>query len=361
MILGSKTGIRLAFGAAFLLAVLLLSAPQASAQITPSPTNRDYCAEWSSPSYQGPPGRFRAVPASANLNLSLYDPVSSTVTASMFQTIAPCIDGENSKVCSPTGCSMTVLTVCEFHCYHDHTAPYHWEVALVANPSGAYHVGWTGTTSCAVNKAAPQSACLVRMNTNQNMTAVFEPTPDTTPPAAPSTTPGAVTPYSATINWTPSADNKWLGGYEIVQNGSVLVARLSTAFTSFKIENLRCETTYTFRVDAYDTANKAASNNVQATTGKCLTTAKPRPNTMFHIKPPRVTRSRTAFFHFGVRGNVPATKYQCKLDRGRWRACSGRSGKTYRSLKRGYHTVYVRAGNAAGFDPTPAKWRWRIR
>jgi hypothetical protein len=52
--------------------------------------------------------------------------------------------------------------------------------------------------------------------------------------------------------------------------------------------------------------------------------------------------------------------FRCRLDLGRWQPC--RSPKTYASLERGSHRVFVRAIDAAGnADPTPA-WRvFRVR
>jgi hypothetical protein len=82
------------------------------------------------------------------------------------------------------------------------------------------------------------------------------------------------------------------------------------------------------------------------------------PNTMIHGGPNRVTRSRTARFH--LMSTEPGSKFQCKLDAGAWRPCG--AYKTYRNLKKGLHTLRVRAIDAAGNrDPTPARRTWRIR
>jgi hypothetical protein len=82
------------------------------------------------------------------------------------------------------------------------------------------------------------------------------------------------------------------------------------------------------------------------------------PNTMIHGGPRRTTRARTASFH--LMSTEAYSKFQCKLDRGPWRACGER--KTYRRLKKGWHTFLARAIDSAGNrDQTPAKRRWRIR
>jgi len=52
-------------------------------------------------------------------------------------------------------------------------------------------------------------------------------------------------------------------------------------------------------------------------------------------------------------------KFQCKLDKKRWKSC--KSPKTYRGLKEGRHTFRVKAiGPTAVPDPTPAKRSFKI-
>ena len=85
------------------------------------------------------------------------------------------------------------------------------------------------------------------------------------------------------------------------------------------------------------------------------------------MKPPRTTKKRSAFFHWGARrGGVDlpqrSFKSKCKLDKKRWVKCSAVTGKTVRKLKPGrWHTFRVRVGDAQGWDQTPAVWRWRVR
>jgi uncharacterized repeat protein (TIGR02543 family) len=82
------------------------------------------------------------------------------------------------------------------------------------------------------------------------------------------------------------------------------------------------------------------------------------PQTTITGGPRGTTRAKRATFRF-VASEAGST-FQCKLDRGPWRPC--RSPKTYRNLRRGWHTFQVRATDAArNVDATPAKRRWRIR
>jgi hypothetical protein len=83
-----------------------------------------------------------------------------------------------------------------------------------------------------------------------------------------------------------------------------------------------------------------------------------RPNTFIHGGPPRVTRSRSASFH--IASTEARSRFQCKLDRRRWRAC--RASVTLRQLARGVHIFRARAIDRAGnVDRTPAVKTWRIR
>ncbi|HEX6659677.1 MAG TPA: hypothetical protein VF065_16415, partial [Ilumatobacter sp.] len=62
---------------------------------------------------------------------------------------------------------------------------------------------------------------------------------------------------------------------------------------------------------------------------------------------------------FAFRSSEPGSRFECKLDRGAWRACA--SSKTFR-VKRGKHVLKVRAIDASGnSDATSAVWRWIVR
>jgi hypothetical protein len=336
----------------------LLAPSEAAAQFNPeSQGEQDYCA------IQGPKGRAAGDPKN-NLTITVTGAPSASARATMFGTGAndtECISPNPEAGCATT-CAYEVTTVCEYHCFHDHTAPFHWTVALVPQPSppSSYFQRWEA--SCQPIKNAGRTNCVVHMNSDQNAVAIFGAAPDTQAPTAPalSAAPGS---YGASLSWTPSSDEN-LGGYEVFKDGALL-ARVprSTNSTSYAVDSLFCEATYSFQVKAYDfSGNEASSSVLSVRTAACdRPNTNPRPNTAIHVKPPKSTRSRTAFFHFGQRGTVKATKFQCKLDKGRWVSCSARTGKRYRSLKVGLHTFRVRAGNAAGFDTTPATYTWRVR
>jgi hypothetical protein len=116
-------------------------------------------------------------------------------------------------------------------------------------------------------------------------------------------------------------------------------------------------------VKAFDAEHQVSSNPAVIDMGdECP--KPPPPGTQLHIRPAKVTRSRNAFFHWGPLwgAGVETTRvnYQCKLDKQTsWKRCF--PGKTYRRLKPGGHTFRVRAGNTNGWDPTPAKFSWRIK
>jgi len=99
-----------------------------------------------------------------------------------------------------------------------------------------------------------------------------------------------------------------------------------------------------------------------------LATPSPRPNsvapierrcpqTVLRLKPARRTSDRTPTFRFGATGS--ASRFQCKLDGGRFRSC--RSPFTTRPLSLGRHRFRVRAiGPQSNPDPSPASYRFRL-
>jgi hypothetical protein len=59
------------------------------------------------------------------------------------------------------------------------------------------------------------------------------------------------------------------------------------------------------------------------------------------------------------RATAPDARFECKLDRAKFRPCA--SPRKLRKLRPGRHRFRVRAVDAEGnFDPTPAKRRWRV-
>ena len=336
---------------------LLATAPEASAQFPAESWGADRCDYRSGANSDGP---YTVADQFNNIHVAVNG--SGTVSGAMYRTGSQECLNPMSATCPPT-CTpqpWTVSTVCELHCWHNHSAPYPWWVSLVPTGQGASFVGWTGTT-CVPTKDVPRNVCIVFMQTDHAVTAHFRATPDTQAPSAPSAS-GTATSYTVNLTWSGSSDpDGWFAGYDVYQ-GTTLLARVGPGTNAYRAENLACQAAYSFRVVAYDwSGNEASSAPVALTTGACTSGGGTKPNTVIHVKPPKTTRSRQAFFHFGSLGTIPATKYQCRLDRGRWVACSGRTGKRYRKLRVGYHTFRVRAGNANGFDATPASYRWRVR
>ncbi len=339
-------------------AVALLAPTGASAQITPvSYGANDFCADERAGFGSTPRGTFRVSIQGAG-----------KVTAAMWKTGADCIL-TNRTGCT-TNCDIVAQPVCEFHCYHFHTSPHAWPVQFTATAdSGSTFVGWQA--GCEPTRDASRRDCILRWSREQtlvHLTAVFVPAEqaDTLAPSpAPSLAVPTVRSYDANLTWTASND-QWPAGYDIYR-GATQVARVSPGTTNYALKNLLCNTAYTLRVDAFDySGNEARSTEVAIRTGACPSsggTTGARPNTEIHVKPRKRTRAKRAFFHFGQRGEVRARKFQCKLDKRRWtrKRCSARDGITYRRLKPGRHVFRVRAGNANGWDPTPARYIWRIR
>ena len=79
------------------------------------------------------------------------------------------------------------------------------------------------------------------------------------------------------------------------------------------------------------------------------------PNTRIRGGPTKTTRSKTARFRFSA--TERRSRFECKLDKQRWRRC--KSPRGYADLKRGRHTFQVRAIDRAGnVDLSPAKRTW---
>lgn len=70
-------------------------------------------------------------------------------------------------------------------------------------------------------------------------------------------------------------------------------------------------------------------------------------------------RRHRATVSFTASGGTGALHYMCKLGHRRWRSCT--SPKRYRHLRRGRHTIRVRAVDSQGVsDPTPARVTFRM-
>ena len=85
------------------------------------------------------------------------------------------------------------------------------------------------------------------------------------------------------------------------------------------------------------------------------------PQTTLVSHPKRTVKTKTATLkvRFRFRADEQGAKFACKLDKGKWQACS--SPKTIK-VKKGKHTFQVRATDKAGnVDSSPAKWVWRVK
>jgi hypothetical protein len=90
------------------------------------------------------------------------------------------------------------------------------------------------------------------------------------------------------------------------------------------------------------------------------TPAPSAPSTLILKHPPKLLRSDggpvRAGFRFG--SDQEAATFLCKVDRGRFRACSARFSRRFAP---GRHRLVVKARGAGGlFDPTPAVFRFRV-
>ena len=169
-------------------------------------------------------------------------------------------------------------------------------------------------------------------------------------------------------------------GFSASETGSTFECRLDggsfgACSTPFEASSL-AEGAHTFEVRATD-----ALGNVGPTAGRSFSVDLPDPPAPAPAAPPPAatpprdtTAPNTTIRRVRVRGRIAritfsgtdagvsgaqGLRFQCKLDRGRFRAC--RSPKTYRRLKKGRHTVTIRAIDAAGnVDRTPARKRFRV-
>lgn len=82
-----------------------------------------------------------------------------------------------------------------------------------------------------------------------------------------------------------------------------------------------------------------------------------KPNTTIKSGPKATTSSTTAKFKFS--SNEAGSTFKCKLDAKPWAACG--ASKTFSNLKKGRHTLKVKAVDKAGNeDPSPASKGWRV-
>src|SRR6202008_1189963 len=104
------------------------------------------------------------------------------------------------------------------------------------------------------------------------------------------------------------------------------------------------------------TAADAAGNTGVATLTAILDTV--APDTTITTSPATVTSGTGATFGFSA--TETGVTFQCKLDGDAFGPCT--SPRSYSGLSAGAHTFQVRATDLAGNgDPTPARFKWRVR
>jgi len=106
----------------------------------------------------------------------------------------------------------------------------------------------------------------------------FISTPDTTPPEWPGSmlTASNVGTTSLTLTWTPAVDNVGIATYRVYQ-GDNLLAAVSGTTLSYQVDRLEPGTSYTFQVEAGDSAYNWKQGPTRSTTTLKETTANPTP------------------------------------------------------------------------------------
>jgi hypothetical protein len=93
----------------------------------------------------------------------------------------------------------------------------------------------------------------------------------------------------------------------------------------------------------------------------CESVSYPRPQTSAVSGPRRIAKGARASYAFA--SSIDGSVFQCRIDAGRWRACSSPTTVVAKGkLRRGRHTLAVRAGFPAGnWDTTPSTKRFTVR
>lgn len=168
---------------------------------------------------------------------------------------------------------------------------------------------------------------------------------DTTPPSNPTGVKiASSTGTSATVSWTASTDNVAVTGYDLYLNGA---AAGTTTATSNTFSNLKCGTSYTFGVDAFDAAgNKSGITTVTGSTAACTDTTPPS-------NPTGLTLTGSTMTSLGLgwtasTDNVGVTGYDLYLNGSAIGTTTGTTN-TFSNLKCGTaYTLGVDAYDAAG-------------
>ena len=135
----------------------------------------------------------------------------------------------------------------------------------------------------------------------QGGTVVNPPTLDTTPPSTPTGLGGSSTSTSTVqISWQASSDNVGVAGYQVLRDGSVIA---NPSGTSYNDTALQANTTYSYRVKAFDSAGNFSSQSSSAniTTDGSSTAPPPPP-------PPPAGTETNSIRIFDTSGNSQANR-----------------------------------------------------
>jgi hypothetical protein len=174
-------------------------------------------------------------------------------------------------------------------------------------------------------------------------------TVDTVRPTTPSVVRFATGTTGIPLAWTTSTDLNGPLSYAVFVGSKQVATTTGTTRTV----SVPCGRASTVGVEAVDGAGNHSLRGTLSVQGHPC-----GPQTTISSGPSGSTTRRVATFRF--RSSKAGSSFQCKLDSGAWRTC--RSPKTYKTLKKGRHTVRVRAISPGGIkDTTPAVRAWRIR
>jgi len=211
---------------------------------------------------------------------------------------------------------------------------------------------------------------------NANATAVWTPSAATTDAAGNTTTqtrsftvettdPGDTTAPETTINSGPSGQTSNNGpsfAFSSSEGGSSFECRLDgpgaaagtfDPCTSSEAYTGLADGTYTFQVRAID----QVGNTDQTPATRSFTVDTTSPETTITKAPPNMTTARRVTYEFI--SSEAGSSFSCKIDSRPFRPCT--SPKKFK-VKRGKHVFKVRATDQAGnTDPTPAKYRFRVK
>ena len=120
---------------------------------------------------------------------------------------------------------------------------------------------------------------------------------------------------------------------------------------------------HSFTVNAEDTEGATASKTVSYTVVAAAAT-KPNPSVSpetklgSHPKKTIKTKKKKVKVKFGFSSSVAGATFKCKLDKGKFAACT--SPKTYK-VKPGKHTFSVVASSGGVADKTPATFSFKVK